>query len=383
MSNRWQGGFIQAYFDPLTEGPAVPSDPGELYVVGKNSLGQLGINNVISGSSPVQIDSSANWQEIASGQNYSLAVKSDGTLWSWGQNTRGQLGQNTLVNTSSPVQVGALSVWSKVAAGNLHSLAVKTDGTLWAWGDNGTGMLGDNTNIKRSSPVQVGGLTYWSKISAGNEFSFAVKTDGTLWSWGNSRHGATGLNLGGTGTYVSSPTQVGALTTWMQAAGGSYFAHAVKTDNTLWALGGVQSFGRLGNGITSGYRSSPVQIGALTNWSNVSDGAFGGTTTKTDGTLWAWGYNAQGVLGQNNTTNHPSPVQVGSLTSWSKAVGSDYFIIATQTNLSVWSWGVNTTGSLGLNNTLNTSSPTQIGTDTGWLKLADGVNNAHTLFTKG
>ena len=91
MSNRWTGGFIQAYFDPLSVGPAVPSDPGELYVVGNNSLGQLGINNVIAGSSPVQIDSSANWQEIASGQNYSLAVKSDGTLWSWGQNTQGQL----------------------------------------------------------------------------------------------------------------------------------------------------------------------------------------------------------------------------------------------------------------------------------------------------
>lgn len=384
MSNRWTGGFIQAYFDPLTAGPAVPSDPGELYVVGKNSLGQLGINNVISGSSPVQIDSSANWQEIAAGQNHSLAVKSDGTLWTWGYNHRGQLGQNTLVNVSSPVQVGALTTWSKATAGNEHSLALKTDGTLWSWGQNGTGMLGDNTSIMRSSPVQIGALTDWSKISGANEFSLAIKTDGTLWAWGNARYGGPGLNIGGTGVYKSSPTQVGALTTWMQVGGGSYFAHAIKTDNTLWALGGVQSFGRLGDGVAAfSYRSSPVQIGALSNWSKVSDGAFGGTALKTDGTLWAWGNGSSGTMGQNSAVaTNASPLQVGSLTSWSDVVGSDYHIIATQTDLSVWSWGTNNTGQLGQNTTSNVSSPTQIGADTDWLKVADGVVNTHTLFTK-
>ena len=176
MSNRWKGGFVQLYFDPLAVGPAVPSDPGELYVVGKNSLGQLGINNVISGSSPVQIDSSANWQEIASGQNYSLAVKSDGTLWSWGYNDRGQLGQNTLVNTSSPVQVGADTDWSSLGSFYSGFTAIKNDGTLWGWGRNINGELGLNNRIDASSPTQIGSNTNWvSTAKSSTDDNFAIK----------------------------------------------------------------------------------------------------------------------------------------------------------------------------------------------------------------
>jgi alpha-tubulin suppressor-like RCC1 family protein len=92
----------------------------------------------------------------------------------WGGNINGQLGQNNVIYRSSPVQVGALTNWSLVSAGNQHTAAIKTDGTLWAWGLNTGGRLGDGTAVNRSSPVQIGALTNWTQISAGGDFTVAI-----------------------------------------------------------------------------------------------------------------------------------------------------------------------------------------------------------------
>ena len=105
-------------------------------------------------------------------------------LYSWGNNQFGQLGQNNLIYKSSPVQIGALTTWLNISVGYQSSLATKTDGTLWSWGANNIGELGQNDKVYRSSPVQVGALTTWLNVSAGFYSSLATKTDGTLWAWG-------------------------------------------------------------------------------------------------------------------------------------------------------------------------------------------------------
>ena len=174
-----------------------------------------------------------------------------------------------------------------------------------------------------SSPVQVGSLLNWKQIAVGSANAAAIKTDGTLWTWG----GNTGGQLGaGTTAARSSPVQVGALTTWKQVdtiKASSGFANmcAVKVDGTLWVCG-YNSVGQLGTGNTTSY-SSPVQVGALTNWKQVSSSAVHSCAVKTDGTLWAWGSNTNGNLGTGNTTSYSSPVQVGTLTSW-KQVSAAY-----------------------------------------------------------
>jgi alpha-tubulin suppressor-like RCC1 family protein len=298
---------------------------------GVNQYGQLGLNDRVYRSSPVQIGTDANWNQVSPGIASVVAIKNDGTLWAWGLNTTGQLGLNDRVTRSSPVQVGTGTTWSRVSCGPsttganwVHAL--KTDGTLWAWGDQGAyPSLGTNDTVTRSSPVQIGSGTTWSQIADGTRGSAAIKTDGTLWLWGNNQYGQ--LGQGSTSVTVNSPTQIGALTNWSAVDIGNSGVIATKTNGTLWMWGGnYRNFGMLGNNrgdsTTYGNASSPAQIGSDTNWSQFSTGITTGyrasAAIKTNGTLWVWGYNPGGVLSTGNTTNFSSPVQVGSLTSWTK-----------------------------------------------------------------
>ncbi len=100
----------------------------------------------------------------------------------------------------------------------------------------------------------------------------------------------------------------------------------LKTDGTLWVWG-ENSYGRLGLGDTTN-RSSPVQIGALTTWLNISAGKYYSSAIKTDGTMWAWGRNIFGELGQGDTINRSSPVQVGALTTWLNISGGGRHTLA-------------------------------------------------------
>jgi alpha-tubulin suppressor-like RCC1 family protein len=293
---------------------AIKSD-GTLWTWGSNSGGQLGINNNTIRYSPTQV-SGATWNKIAS---QSMATKTDGTLWLWGNNAYGQLGQNDRVNASSPVQVAG-TTWNNIADGGLFKIATKTDGTLWAWGWNFRGNLGNNMSDiyppygSRSSPIQVGSDTNWNNLFCDSVTVFATKTDGTLWAWGSNRYGQLGVN---SSTNISSPTAVGSSTNWLKVSTNTEKTLAIKTDGTLWAWGDVE-WGALGNNSSYGRPSSPVQIGATTNWNDVSTGDAATLATKTNGTLWSWGYNrGVGVLGNNDANlNISSPVQVGSLTNW-------------------------------------------------------------------
>lgn len=308
---------------------------GTLWGWGDNSAGMLGLGNVTAYSSPKQVGALTNWStNFSTGSDYfCLAVKKDGTLWSWGNNSFGQLGLGNRTNYSSPKQVGALTNWSSVASITNASYAIKTDGTLWSWGNNANGQLGLGNITSYSSPKQVGALTNWSKITGNIKgvHVLALKTDGTLWSWG---YGANGGQLGlGNTTSYSSPKQVGALTNWLQISSCSYSSAAIKTDGTLWTWGNAD-YGRLGNGLSgaAGNRSSPVQIGALTNWLKISCGSYSMYAIKTDGTLWAWGWNGNGQLNTgNNTINFSSPNQIGGSTNWSAISGGFQYAIATVT----------------------------------------------------
>ena len=338
----------------------------QLWALGYNNSGPLGQNNETDYSSPVQVPGT--WLKgvrNSAGSNENGAINSDGELWMWGDNAYGALGQNSTstADYSSPIQVGTETTWSQISVGPANwCLASKTDGTLWSWGNSSYGILGLNSNNRRSSPTQIPGTT-WStgrgKIHAGHYMAAAVKTDGTLWTWGsNVNTGQLGQNTGHPSGERSSPVQVGSDTNWVNVYAGYRTVMGIKSDSTMWTWG-LNLNGVLGQGNNVKY-SSPAQIPGTT-WSTIS--ASRGTMSgalKTDGTLWMWGYNPSGNLGQNNRTNYSSPKQVPGTTWTGNILMSSTTGACAKTDGTLWIWGEAETGNLGQNDTTRRSSPVQI-----------------------
>ncbi len=197
----------------------------QLWTWGSNgSVGKLGISiNDGFRSSPVQVAGN-DWSEINTFDYQSGSIKTDGTLWTWGNNSFGNLGLNDMINRSSPVQVGTSTNWNLVSVGVYSPAATKTDGTLWQWGRNNAGQLGFNDIVNRSSPVQVGTGTDWNKISSGLYFTLATKNNNTLWAWGSNSGGELGLN---DRTPRSSPVQLDS-SKWISINAGYQNTMAIK-----------------------------------------------------------------------------------------------------------------------------------------------------------
>ncbi len=337
-----------------------------LFTWGNNGTGILGLNDRTNRSSPTQIPGTT-WgyfnSDSTSNNGIYYNIKTDGTLWAWGSNTQGGLGQNDRTHRSSPTQIGTDTTWNKVHPVYYGALATKTDGTLWGWGNNTQGWLGLNNRTYYSSPTQIPGTT-WSIAFSGTSIAGAVKTDGTMWMWGKNEYGQLGHN---NRTAYSSPVQLPG-TNWNTAAGGGPGSQvqviATKTNGTMWSWG-FNNNGQLGlNNRT--YYSSPVQIPGTTWGSLVEASRFVSFAGRTDGTLWAWGYNGQGNLGINESggpSRYSSPVQIPG-TNWGtnqNSFGSGaYSSSALKTDGTLWTWGNNSEGSLGQNNGTYYSSPTQI-----------------------
>ena len=312
---------------------AVVKENGELWMWGSGLYGATAQNNTTQYSSPVQVPGTT-WANVTVGWNYPAgnnvaAIKTDNTLWVWGFNTRGQLGLNNRTSYSSPIQVPG-TTWKQVSAGGQQGVsAIKTDGTLWGWGFNESATLGQNNTTDYSSPVQVPGTT-WEVVSSGSYVTYATKSDNTLWAWGNNDTGQLGQSSPGPSAR-SSPIQIpgswGTTTRHINVGNGN-FAFMINTSGELFGLG-RQLGGNLAQNTSNVYYSSPTQIPGTT-WKSVTAGGWKGWATKTDGTLWAWGNNTTyGALGQNNRTQYSSPVQVPG-TDWNivapKATG--YWIMA-------------------------------------------------------
>ena len=353
-------------------------------------------------SSPVIIGSGSTWVDIAIGALSSSGIKSDGTLWSWGRSVLGMFGNGTYVNrnstvngggtfmASTPIQIGSDTTWRQISIWEISAVgAIKTDGTLWMWGSGGYGYgtLGTGNTTSYSSPVQtVAGGTNWAYVSCG-EHVIATKTDGTLWTWGRNNQGQLG---DGTTTNRSSPVQVGNGTNWSytiqpsSSGSSSFLSAAIKQDGSLW-LWGNNGYGSLGDNTTTD-RSSPVQtVAGGTNWTQVNLIQSNVLATKSDGSLWGWGNNGSGQLGNATGVNKSSPVQiVTGATNWSQLYKSFQpgsgggAAAAIKTDGTLWTWGVNNGGQLGLGDRTQRYSPIQVGSLTTWIKAVPGRSGALT-----
>jgi alpha-tubulin suppressor-like RCC1 family protein len=348
---------------------------------GNNNSGQLGDNTTIFRSTPITtLAGGANWKQVADGGSHTAAIKTDGTLWSWGQNIFSQLGNNTTIFRSTPITTFAGGTnWKQVACGDSHTAAIKTDGTLWTWGLGSQGRLGGNEiPISKNTPVTTfAGGTNWKQVACGANNTAAIKTDGTLWTWGNNNAGQLGDNT--TTQRITPVTTFAGGTNWKQVAGGTSHTAAIKTDGTLWTWG--INTGSLGDN-TIINRSTPVTTFAGgTNWKQVSCGGNHTAAIKTDGTLWVWGFNNFGQLGDNTTNSlYPRSTPVTTFaggTNWKQVAGGSAYTAAIKTDGTLWTWGQNTSGQLGDNTIINRSTPvTTFAGGTNWKQVSGG--NSHT-----
>jgi alpha-tubulin suppressor-like RCC1 family protein len=227
------------------------------------------------------------------------------------------------------VKVKHISGIAKIAAGNYHSLALQSDGTLWAWGYNGSGELGNGTNGGPVNvPVAVSINSAVVEIAVGNGVSLALKNDGTVYSWGFNNEGELGNGI--TGGISNVPVQVFGLTSVIAIAEGTFHGLAVKSDGTVWGWG-FNLYGQLGNG-SNADSNVPVLATGISNAISVSGGYAHTVVLRSDGTVWSYGYNNSGQLGDGDYNNSNVPVQVSAICSVLSAVDE----IKTPLNISLY-----------------------------------------------
>lgn len=372
-----------------------------LFAWGWNDHAQIGLGGNATTTSFVQTVTAVapligNWKMSKGNFFTSYGIRGDGTMWAWGGNTSGNLGQGTSSTTeiaTLPTQVGSSTQWTAVYPGSIGGsaaiAAIRTDGTLWMWGVNGSGQTSLSTTTFPTSvntPTQVGVLTTWKQVAITSLTTVALRTDGTMWAWGGDTFGVLGQGLGGNATSSATTTilQVGVGTTWATVDGGNNFIVALKTDGTMWAWGANAS-GQLGQGgATTTHINTPTQIGTDTDWVEAAVGSTFGIARKSNGTLWAWGDNTSGQMGNgvaSSTNPQTSPVQIGSATDWIAVRPNGGFVMALKSDNTLWAWGSNVYGVQAGNVTLggNVTTPTQIGTSKSWTQLGTGFRHVLAL----
>lgn len=406
-------------------------DDGTVWGWGYDNYGQLGNNSIGQtnfSAVPVQACESAGMgagkcskalmdvTAIAGGSYHTLFLKKDGTVWSSGQNSYGQLGDGSKNNHPVPVPVlGCVGCKQKFLSGvqevagsmsDDFSLALQNDGTVWAWGHNNAGQLGNGKNgeaTNSSTPVEVcmepglespickSALDHVAGISAGFAHSLAAKSDGTVWAWGSNDYGQLGSAAPSFQSFNSTPVVVCARTggvigecteplkNVIAVAAGFEHSLALKEDGTVWAWGN-NAFGQLGNNNagSEGGSSTPVQVcskkgempghcaGYLNNVVAIAAGGYHSLALKKDGTVWAWGSDAFGQLGNNNSgisnfsavavevceSPGNSPGSCGAYLHAVAAITAGYYhSLAIKSDGTAWAWGNNAYGQLGLGKT--------------------------------
>ena len=383
---------------------------GSLWAWGENG-GSFGNGTETDSNVPIRIGTDADWIAVSSTEEEgSLGLKKDGSVWFWDGNERRQtqlptrIGSETswvhvaafadeLSNAGSGMlaikadgtlwylvfgngqydfaQFGADTDWKSLAPGRSHILALKTDGSLWAAGRNDTALLGDGTlNDQRSAFVRV--PLPGEVVSAATAFSHSVAltSDGQYHTWGENDSGQ--LGLGFVRTPQPAPLQVGTEADWASVDFGQLFTVALKRDGTLWTWG-YNFDGRLGDGTQLG-RTAPGRMGRDADWAFVAAGAGHVLAVKQNGTLWGWGQNSWGQLSIDPlvASRQLTPVQIGTDRDWATAAAGYEFSLAVKTDGSLWTWGDNGRGQLGDGTTVSRFAPARIGADTDWQFVTTG-----------
>jgi alpha-tubulin suppressor-like RCC1 family protein len=292
-----------------------------------------------------------------------------GAVWGWGSNRFVELAFNDVPQYPNPLANTGIGAVVGISIGGWFSLAMRDDGTLWSWGNNSYGSLGDGTTISRFTAQPVLGLGPVVGFSAGDAHALAVTTDGKVWSWGWNAYGQLGIGVAGTDRRspvpVEGPGGTGQLSGVVSVAAAGGYSAALKDDGTVWAWGD-NSVGELGNSQVGPQSSVPVQVENLTAVAAISLGGGQSLALKKDGTVYAWGLNTAGQVGDGTTTNRFAAVpvkdaaSVGTLSRVKAIATGTAFSLALMQDGTVYAWGFNGTGQLGIGPGGNQALPVHV-----------------------
>jgi len=453
---------------------------GSLWAWGYNASGQAG-TNLVRGV-PARQGEDLDWIAVSAGGLHSMGLKTDGTLWAWGNNQYGQLGVGPQPASLRSTRVGLERDWIGVACGNAHTVALKADGTIWGWGGNGIelglpvgepivaprrlhesddwvwvgakdnytiarkrdgtiwaggysnrGQVGNGFPGSRRPFAQVGSRTDWVEASPGHDHALALAADGTLWAWGRP-------DLLGSGDYIYylTPSRVdsetGSETNWAAITAGGAHTLALKRDGTLWGSGSSEQ-GQLGDGVPREPGISRIRVGLspLTpgeTWLSVAAGSTHTLGIRQDGSVWAWGDNQYGQLGDGTSDLRVAPVRIldggvaavvagrshslarlasGEVFAWANEFGArlgnggapcpapcpgppglwaalaagNLHTLGLRPDGTLWAWGLNDSGQLGNEDSFNVVQPVQIGADNNWSQISAGDQHSLALRVDG
>jgi alpha-tubulin suppressor-like RCC1 family protein len=352
-----------------TPSPTLLSKPAlVVFAWGDNSGGQLGNGSTTSSDTPIQVTLPAGVvpAAVSEGDGTSLLLGSNRHVYAWGDNTDGQLGNGTTTSSDTPVQVSLPASVAAIAvsAGADTSLALGWNGTVYAWGDNSSGQLGNGSTTSSDTPVAVSlprGVRAVAIAEGGQGTSLALGSNGRVYAWGDNSSGQLGngsTTSSDTPVAVSLPRGVRAVAI---SAGGAT-SMALSWTGRVYAWGDNGS-GQLGDGTTTS-SSTPVPV-SLPGRVGVRRISAGGATSLAlgwNGTVYAWGDNSSGQLGNGTTTSSSTPVPVslrGDVKALAVSAGGSTSL-ALGSDRHVYAWGDNTDGQLGNGTTTDSSTPAQV-----------------------
>ena len=298
-----------------TEHSAAITEDGSLYLWGNNDYGQLGNGTEEESSTPIKIMD--NVVEVSLGGRHSAAITEDGSLYLWGDNYRGELGNgisggdrygyNKGIDSSTPIKI--MDNVATVSLGPHHSAGITEDGSLYLWGYNYSGQLGNSTTEDSSTPIKI--MDNVATVSLGMEHSAAITEDSSLYLWGYNGEGQLG-----NGSTNNSSTPIKIMDNVAAVSLGYWHSAAITEDGSPY-LWGENNFGQLGNGNSGGYfmdydegidGSTPIKI--MDNVAAVSLGFFHSAAITEDGSLYLWGNNDDGQLGNGTTRKSSTPIKI-------------------------------------------------------------------------
>lgn len=306
---------------------------------------------------------------LVAGEANNCAVLGSGVSQCWGSNSNGQLGDGTVTPRNTPVAVSGGQVFTAMTSGSVHGCGLTGAGEAWCWGFNASGQLGDGTLIDRQVPVAVQGGHTFTQLAAGSQHTCGLRTDQVVLCWGGNANGRLGNGVVAS-TPVPVPTAVasGTYTAISTTTGGH--TCGIQADQTLWCWG-QNGAGRLGDGTTVD-RPVPTQVLGGFFWVTVAVGGAHTCAITTTNAAYCWGTGGAGQLGTGSGSNQSTPVPVtGALVLTALSAGTNHTCGIT-TAAATWCWGEGGSGRLGNGSQTNQLSPVEVSGGFVWQAIRSG-----------